>query len=82
LDFPIIKTDIANSKRIAIILAAGKGKRMGDPGRNKVCYPIAGIHVITRIIETYKHCGFQDIIVVVGYRYEDVISVVNERLVI
>ncbi|HOK29979.1 MAG TPA: NTP transferase domain-containing protein [bacterium] len=79
MDFPIIKTDIANSKRIAIILAAGKGKRMGDPGRNKVCYPIAGIPVINRIIETYKHCGFQDIIVVVGYRYEDVISVVNER---
>ncbi|MBC7319995.1 NTP transferase domain-containing protein, partial [bacterium] len=78
MDFPIIKTDIANSQRVAIILAGGKGTRMKDPNKNKVCYPVAGIPVINRTIETYKNCGFQDIIVVVGYRYEDVISTVEE----
>lgn len=78
MDFPIIKTDMANSQRVAIILAGGKGTRMKDPNRNKVCYPVAGIPVINRIIETYKNCGFQNIIVVVGYRYEDVISTVEE----
>jgi N-acetylgalactosamine kinase len=77
LEFPIIRTDIAKSKRVAVILAGGKGTRMKDPNRNKVCYPVAGVPVINRIISTYKHCGFQDIIVVVGYRYDDVISTVE-----
>lgn len=79
MNFPIIKTDLKNAKRIAIILAGGKGKRMRDPSRNKVCYPVAGIPVINRIIETYKNCGFQDIILVIGHRYEDVISTVEEK---
>lgn len=79
MDFPIIRTDIKDAKRVAIILAGGKGKRMSDPSRNKVCYPVGGIPVINLIIETYKNCGFQDIIVVVGYRYEDVISTVEKR---
>lgn len=78
MDFPIIKTNIADSQRVAVILAGGKGTRMKDPSRNKVCYQVAGIPVINRIIETYKNCGFQDILVVVGYRYEDVISTVEE----
>ncbi|MGC8972036.1 MAG: NTP transferase domain-containing protein [bacterium] len=78
MDFPIIKTDIANSQRVAIILAGGKGTRMKDPDKNKVCYPVGGIPVINRAIETYKNCGFKDIIVVVGYRYEDVISTVED----
>jgi len=78
LDFPIIKTDMTNSQRVAIILAGGKGTRMKSPDKNKVCYPVAGIPVINRIIGTYKNCGFKDIIVVVGYRYEDVISTVED----
>jgi len=77
MKFPVIKSDVKKSKRVAIILAAGKSTRMKDPVRNKVCYPVAGIPVVNRIIHTCKICGFKDIFVVVGFRYQDVITAIE-----
>ena len=34
----------------AIILCAGKGTRMGDDSKNKVCFDCAGVPVIRRIL--------------------------------
>ena len=34
----------------AIILCAGKGTRMGDDSKNKVCFDCAGVPTIKRII--------------------------------
>ncbi len=78
MKFPIIKSDVKKSKRVAVILAAGKGTRMNDPVRNKVCYPVGGIPVVNRIIQTCKHSGLKDIFVAVGFRYQDVIATIEK----
>lgn len=73
--FPIIKCEIKD--RVAIVLAGGKGTRMGGE-RNKVCHLVDGVPFINKTITTLKHCGFP-VIVVVGYRYEDVITTVGRE---
>lgn len=55
----------------AIILAAGKGTRIGTH-LPKVLYPIAGKPMIAYILQTLKEFGIKDIFVVTGYRAEDV----------
>ena len=36
--------------KFAVIMAAGKGTRMNDDSRNKVCFDCAGVPVNKRII--------------------------------
>ena len=45
----------------AIILCAGKGTRMGDDSKNKVCFDCAGVPTVKRIIENmiYEVRGMQ-----------------------
>lgn len=59
----------------AVILAAGKGKRMDSTDRNKVTLEISGKPMILRTIETLKDAGIKNIIVVVGFAKESVISI-------
>jgi len=63
----------------SIILAAGKGTRMGEMDRPKVCLEIEGVPVIVRAIETYARCGIEQHIVVVGDRADEVKATVRKR---
>jgi N-acetylgalactosamine kinase len=50
----------------SIVLAAGKGTRMGSSSRHKVCFDIDGRPAINRALKTYTQCGLGPHIVVVG----------------
>jgi N-acetylgalactosamine kinase len=58
----------------AILLCAGKGTRMGDNSRNKVCFDCAGQSVIKRIIRNMREGGVSRFVVVVGHLAESVMS--------
>ena len=53
-----------------VILAAGKGTRMGRADRAKVCFEIDGRPAINGIIEAFKRRRFRTFVVVVG-EYRD-----------
>lgn len=58
----------------AIILCAGKGTRMGDDAKNKVCFDCAGIPVIKRITANMRKGGIRHFVIVVGHKAESVMS--------
>ncbi len=52
----------------AIILCAGKGSRMNDNSKSKVCFDCAGVPVIRRIIDNMKAAGVGRFVVVIGHQ--------------
>lgn len=52
----------------AVILCAGKGSRMNDDTKNKVCFDCAGVPVIRRIIDNMKSAGVNRFVVVIGHQ--------------
>jgi len=56
----------------AIILAAGKGSRLGSVTENipKGMLEVFGKTLIERQIEIYRNCGIEDITIVTGYKNE------------
>jgi UDP-N-acetylglucosamine diphosphorylase/glucosamine-1-phosphate N-acetyltransferase len=64
----------------AVILAAGEGKRIRPLTRSrpKALLPVANRPIIGYVIEALLKNGIRDIIVVVGYRKEQVIRFLNE----
>jgi N-acetylgalactosamine kinase len=64
---------------ISIILAGGKGTRMHSADRHKVCFDIDGRPAIVRAIDTYKSCGIDPQIVVVGALASQVIETVGRH---
>jgi N-acetylgalactosamine kinase len=64
---------------VTIILAGGKGTRMGTSDKHKVCFEVLGVPVIIRALETYNLCGAMLNVVVVGSRAESVMATVNRR---
>ncbi len=52
----------------AIILCAGKGSRMNDNSKSKVCFDCAGVPVIRRIIDNMKTAGVSRFVVVIGHQ--------------
>ena len=62
----------------AIILAAGKGKRMSSP-LPKVLHPVAGRPMLQWVIESLKSAGAKEIRVVVGHG-EDLVRQIAEPL--
>lgn len=56
---------LSHKRLTAILLAAGKGTRMKSP-LPKVLHPVAGMPMITHIIQTLKTTGFSEIRAVVG----------------
>jgi bifunctional N-acetylglucosamine-1-phosphate-uridyltransferase/glucosamine-1-phosphate-acetyltransferase GlmU-like protein len=64
---------------VAVILAAGKGRRMGAVEQNKVCYPVAGRPAILRAMEVYRAAGIRRFLVVVGALAEPVMRTVTEE---
>ena len=61
----------------AILLCAGKGTRMCDDSRNKVCFDCAGTPVVRRIINNMRAGGVGRFVVVVGHRAESVMSALD-----
>ena len=52
----------------AVILCAGKGSRMNDDSKSKVCFDCAGVPVICRIIDNMKAAGISRFVVVIGHQ--------------
>jgi bifunctional UDP-N-acetylglucosamine pyrophosphorylase/glucosamine-1-phosphate N-acetyltransferase len=63
--------DGTNHERVAIILAAGEGKRMKSP-LPKVLHPVGGRPMVLQVVETARASGFTRCIVVVGHGREEV----------
>lgn len=68
---------IEQGKKAAIILAAGKGKRMKSD-LPKVLHPIGGRPMVAILIDTLRSLDFRPIIVVVGHKGKEVISALAE----
>ncbi|MBN2507380.1 MAG: NTP transferase domain-containing protein [Verrucomicrobia bacterium] len=65
---------------VTIVLAGGKGTRMGSSDRHKVCFEVLGVPVIIRALETYNLCGAMMNIVVVGMMADKVMATVHPRV--
>lgn len=52
----------------AVILCAGKGTRMNDDSKNKVCFDCAGVPTIKRIIANMKAAGVSRFVIVIGHK--------------
>ena len=57
---------------VAILLAAGRGSRMGARHTHKVCYEIVGVPAIRRLTAALREAGIRRFIVVVGHQAEQV----------
>ena len=66
-----------NTNAAAILLCAGKGTRMCDDSRNKVCFDCAGVPVVRRIIHNMRTGGVGRFVVVVGHRAESVMAALD-----
>lgn len=62
----------------AIILAAGKGKRMNAKKTNKVTFELSGEPIIMRIVKNLKNAGIDDLVLVVGHAHESVEKLVGD----
>ena len=63
--------NMLKGKITAVILAAGQGTRMKS-SRPKVLHEILGRPMVAYLLDTLKDLGVQDIVVVVGYRADQV----------
>jgi len=57
---------------ITVILAAGKGTRMGAADRPKVMYRALGKPIVEYLIKSVKNAGVADVVLVVGFMQEQV----------
>lgn len=62
-----------------IVLAAGKGSRMGSDTTHKVCFKVDGVPAVVRALNTYKQCGVKQNLVVVGNLAGQVVEVVGSE---
>lgn len=65
------------SNTMVVILAAGKGTRMGRSDMAKVCFEIDGIPAINRTITTFQKLGFENFMLTIGDKAEQVLETVN-----
>jgi N-acetylgalactosamine kinase len=65
------------SQSVVVILAAGKGTRMGRADLAKVCFEIDGVAAINRTIGTFRKLGFESFLLVVGSNCEQVMQTVG-----
>lgn len=52
----------------AVLLAAGESRRMGSA--NKLLLPLDGEALVVRALRTLSHCGFTELVVVLGHEAE------------
>ncbi len=62
-----------------VILAAGKGTRMGRADCPKVCFEIDGVPAINRTIRTFKKLRFGKFVIVVGPLAEQVMDCITRE---
>ena len=62
----------------AIILAAGESRRMGEP---KQLMPLGKTTILERTVDNFLNSEVHDVIVVVGYKAEEIISLIADRSV-
>ena len=62
----------------SIILAAGKGTRMGSATTPKVCFAVNGVPAVCRALATYRACGIAQHILIVGSLAGKVVETVGE----
>jgi len=67
-------------KIAAVILAAGKGTRMGEAEIPKVMFEVNGKPIIEHMIEDIENSGIDDITLVVGYKQEIVKDYFKDRV--
>lgn len=65
---------------IAVILAAGKGTRMGDADRPKVMFEANDKPIIEYLVQSIQTAGVSDIVLVVGYLQEQVKNYFKDRV--
>ena len=68
----------ANVPEYVIVLAAGKGSRMGSGSIHKVCFEIDGVPAVLRALEVYRQCGVKQNLVVVGQLAGQVVETVGK----
>lgn len=64
---------------IALVLAAGKGTRMKSD-KSKLVHKIYGKELVRRVVETAQKSGVDEVVAVVGYKKEQVQSVLGESV--
>lgn len=64
----------------AIILAAGKGKRMNATDVNKVAMPLADKPMIVHTIELLETLGIKNIVAVVGFAKVSVMNILGQKV--
>lgn len=64
-----------------VILASGLGSRLNSEGKNepKPLMPVGGIALIERVVFLMKSAGIEHIVIVLGYRSEQIIRYIKER---
>jgi bifunctional N-acetylglucosamine-1-phosphate-uridyltransferase/glucosamine-1-phosphate-acetyltransferase GlmU-like protein len=70
---------VTHTRIASIILAAGRGTRIGAPEKQKVCLPVDGTPAITRSLSTYDSFGVSPHVLVVGHGAEQVMDVVGNK---
>ena len=70
-------TQSVAAQTAVVILAAGKGTRMGRSDLAKVCFEIDGVPAINRTIRTFRSLGYERFVLVVGAQSEQVQETVN-----
>lgn len=61
----------------AIIMAAGRGKRMGSVDQPKVVFPVGDRPMVCWVVEEARKAGADRVIVIVGFQKEKVIDAVK-----
>ena len=64
---------------MVVVLAAGKGTRMGRSDLGKVCFEIDSVPAINRQIAVFKRQRFSRFLVVVGSRADQVLDTVSKQ---
>ncbi len=71
-----------NKKRLgAIILAAGKGKRMNSSDHNKVTLKLGNKPMVLHVVELFKKLKVDNIVVVVGFAKKSVIEILKNKVI-
>jgi len=63
---------------VVVILAGGKGTRMGKADMAKVCFEIDSVPAINRTISTFKSKRFNKFLLIVGSNAQDVLDTVTK----
>jgi len=63
----------------AVILAAGRGTRLGQLGHSKVLAPVAGMPLLHRTLRALAATGVRTTVIVVGHRAVDVVASAAEN---